>query len=112
EFVINEAYARFIGFKKPADAVGHFIDRSFKVPIVGVVKDFHTKSTHDAIKPLAYSSATQSSYTIHLALRPKGEDGAIWKRALQKTEKAFKEVYPEADFESTFFDESIASFYK
>ena len=27
EFVINETYAKLLGFSKPADAIGHFIER-------------------------------------------------------------------------------------
>jgi putative ABC transport system permease protein len=112
EFVINETYAKLLGFAKPGDAVGHFIKRGFKVPITGVISDFHTKSTHQLIKPLAFSSAANNSYTFHLALKPRGQDGEVWKRALSKVEKMYKEVYPEDDFKYQFYDESIAAFYK
>jgi len=112
EFVINETYAKLLGFAKPGDAIGHFIERNFQVPVVGVISDFHTKSTHQAIKPLAFSSATNNSYTFHLALKPRGADGELWKRALAKVEKLYKELYPEDDFKYQFYDESIAGFYK
>lgn len=112
EFVINETYAKLLGFVKPGDAIGHFIERGFKVPVTGVISDFHTKSTHQPIKPLAYSSAINNSYTFHLALRPRGQDGESWKRALSKVEKLYKEIYPEDEFKYQFYDESIASFYK
>jgi hypothetical protein len=112
EFVINETYARLLGFSNPADAVGHFIERNKSVPIVGVIADFHTKSTHQAIKPLAFSAAAESSHTLHIALKPRGNEGDRWKRGIAKIEKAFKAVYPENDFEYAFYDESIASFYK
>ncbi len=112
EFVINETYAKLLGFAKPGDAIGHFIERNFQVPVVGVISDFHTKSTHQAIKPLAFSSAMNNSYTVHLALKPRGEDGELWKRALAKVEKMYKELYPEDDFKYQFYDESIAGFYK
>lgn len=112
EFVINETYAKLLGFAKPADAIGHFIERNFNVPVTGVVADFHTKSTHQAIKPLAFSSALENSYTFHIALRPRGDDTELWKRGMAKVEKVFKELYPEDDFEYAFYDESIAGFYK
>ena len=112
EFVINETYAKLLGFAKPGDAVGHLIERNFQVPITGVIADFHTKSTHQAIKPLAFSSDANNSYTFHLALKPRGEDGEVWKRAMSKVEKAYKELYPEDDFKYEFYDESIANFYK
>ena len=112
EFVINETYAKLLGFAKPGDAVGHFIERDFQVPITGVIADFHTKSTHQAIKPLTFSSAAKNSYTFHLAMKPRGQDGELWKRAIDKVEKAYKELYPEDDFKYEFYDESIAAFYK
>lgn len=112
EFVINETYARMMGFDQPEKAVGQLIDRGWPTPVVGVLADFHTKGTQQAIKPLAYSAATGRSRTIHLALKPKDNDPELWNRGLKKVEAAYKEVYPEEDFEYHFFDESIATFYK
>ncbi len=113
EFLINEAYAKELGLKNPADAVGLFAERSGKkVPIVGVLADFNTKSTHIPIKPLAFSMAKRNAMIFHLALQPRTAAGDNWKTGLSKVEKAFKEFYPGADFKYTFFDESIANFYK
>jgi putative ABC transport system permease protein len=113
EYVINETYARLIGFSNPADAVGKAIgDEKNRIPIVGVVRDFHTKSTHEAIKPLAYSAAANRSYTLHLALKPQQAGSGDWKATLAKVEKFYKELYPDDEFKATFYDESIASFYK
>jgi putative ABC transport system permease protein len=110
EYVINETYAKSLGFNRPEEALGHFIQRSFRAPIVGILADFHTKSTHVAIKPLAYAAASDYCYTFHLALR--ADDPSSWKRALDKTEKAYKEIYPDQDFDAKFFDETIAAFYR
>ena len=112
EFVINETYAKLLGFKKPEDAVGQFIERGFPVPVTGVIADFHTKSTHEPIKPLAFSSAIKYSYTFNLALPPQTGDGQSWKRTLSTVEKAYKDIYPESGFDYSFYDESIAAFYK
>ncbi len=113
EFLINETFAKELGFSKSEQAVGHFADwGSNRFPIVGVLSDFNTRSTHNAIKPLVYSSAAQNSYTIHLALKPPNSNPDMWKNALAKVEKSYKEFYPEDDFSYTFFDESIAAFYK
>ena len=37
--------------------------------------------------------------------------GTTWKTALTKTEKAFKQIYPNDDFYSAFLDEDIAKGY-
>jgi hypothetical protein len=113
EYLVNETYAKAFGFSNPAEAVGKFIIRNGKkLPIVGVLKDFHTKSTHEAIKPLAFSSAKKQSYAIHLALRSQAGSPGLWKAGLAKIEKEFKILYPDNDFTYEFFDETIAGFYK
>jgi ABC-type antimicrobial peptide transport system permease subunit len=113
EYLINETFAKALGFTNPQDAVGKLIIRGKKkVPIVGVLTDFHTKSTHDPIKPLAYYSNRKPSYAVHIALKSQDGSPGLWKSGLEKTEKAFKQIFPEADFKYEFFDESIAAFYK
>lgn len=112
EYIINETYAHVLGFKNPADAVGHsFGDDGKGFPIVGVVADFHTKSLHEPIKPLAYSSAMNDCYEIHLSL-DKNQQPADWKKTLTAVETKFKALFPDDDFESNFFDQQIANFYK
>lgn len=112
EYVINETYARFLGFKNPADAVGQFVERNWKVPIVGVVADFHPRSTQSVIKPLAFSSAKNSSYTMHVLLPKTAGSTDKWKSTIAKIEKEYKAIYPDDDFTLSFFDETIAAFYK
>lgn len=109
EYVINEKYARLLGFKNPADAIGHMING--QRPIVGVVGDFHSRSTREAIIPLAITSASNSSFDFHLRLFPATE-ARPWHETLAEVRRAFKSVYPEDEFNYTFFDESIAAFYK
>ena len=112
EYIINETYAKLLGFSKPQDAVDKMIGSDAVYPIVGVIADFNTKSTHDPIKPLLYTAANKRSYTVHIALKQGDKDSETWKRALAKTEQAFKEIYPGNDFTYNFYDESIAAFYK
>jgi ABC-type antimicrobial peptide transport system permease subunit len=113
ELVINEAYSKFLGFKNPADAVGKIIERGTrKVAIAGVLKDFHLKSVHSPIVPLAYSNISKQQRTLHVLLKPNSPEGGTWKSGIQKIEESWKQVYPDFDFKYEFFDEGIASFYK
>ena len=113
EYVINETYARFLGFKNPADIIGQTLERSGrKIPVVGVLADINTKSLHSAIQPLAFSCEAKEHSTFHIALSPKGNNTDNWKATIAKIETAWKEVYPEEDFQYEFLDESIARFYK
>jgi predicted permease len=113
EYVVNEAFTKAFGFKQPEDAIGRLIEANeTNLPITGVVKDFHTKSTHSAITPLAFSSAQNRSYMLHISL--KSQDGAPgqWKKTLAQIEQSYKALYPDDNFNFKFFDEAIAAFYK
>jgi putative ABC transport system permease protein len=113
EYVINETYAKLLGSKNPADIVGQLIDRGDKkIPIVGVLADIHTKSLHTSIQPLAFYSEAKEHSTFHIALPQKGGNTDSWKKTIAAIGSAWKEVYPDEDFNYEFFDESIAKFYK
>jgi hypothetical protein len=112
DLVINEAYARFLGFKNPDQAIGKLIDWDNKrYPIVGVVSDFHQRSLRDPIKPLLFTTRTKQMRGINIALQPQNAEGTVWKTAIAKIEKAWKEVYPEDDFQYNFLDDTIRKYY-
>jgi predicted permease len=117
EFVINETYAKLLGFKKPEQALGKMLIYSggkgdINLPIVGVVADFHLQPLHKAIKPLYLLSENKYETSINVKIRSKDKSAADFKGILVKIEKVFKEVYPEGQsFEPTFFDETVAKFY-
>lgn len=112
EFVINEAYAHALGFRQPAEALGKQLNFNGKLkPIVGVMKNFHALSLHEAIEPLIFASFNSRSNSFHIDLRPQDPSGTGWQRAISKMEKAFKEMYPQHDFSYSFLDDSIAKFY-
>ena len=113
EYVINQTYARVLGYHDPAGIIGQTLDRGDrKIPIVGVLADIHSKSLRSPIQPLAFSSEAQEHYTFHIALPPKGENTDNWKKTIAGIGSAWKEIYPEEEFNYEFLDESIAKFYK
>jgi putative ABC transport system permease protein len=119
EFVINETYANILGFKKPAQAIGKMLIYSggkgdIKLPIVGVVADFHLQPLNKIIKPLYLISENKYESSINVKIRSNGKSAESFKGVLGKIEKAFKEVYPNnaQEFEPVFLDEKIAKFYK
>lgn len=112
DLVINEAYVRALGFKNPDDALGKLIDwDNRQYPIIGVVSDFHQRSLHDPIKPLLFTTRTQQMRGINIALQPQNAQGTVWKTAINKIEKAWKEVYPEYEFSYDFLDDTIKKYY-
>ncbi|NII28004.1 FtsX-like permease family protein [Pseudoflavitalea sp. X16] len=113
QLLINKTYAHVLGFRQPQDAVGKYIEwNNKKLPVVGVVADFHQRSLHEAIKPLAISNGTNIALTINMLLHPQNDAGTVWPAAIKKMEKAWKEFYPEMDFSASFYDEQIAQFYE
>ncbi|MFS8083878.1 MAG: FtsX-like permease family protein, partial [Ginsengibacter sp.] len=111
EFIINNTYAKLLGFQKPEDALGKELNFNGKnMPIVGVMQDFHETSTRGQIDPLVFAGSTGS--TFHIRLKPNTAGGFEWKNAISKIQKDFKQVYPDADFSYQFVDEKIASLYQ
>ncbi|HLK31215.1 MAG TPA: FtsX-like permease family protein [Puia sp.] len=110
--IINEAYANVLGFKNPNQAIGKLIEWDNKsIPICGVVSNFHQRSLHEPIKPLIFTTKTKQMRAINIALMPQNAEGTLWKTALGKIEKAWKETYPEDDFSYTFLDDTIKQYY-
>jgi len=113
--IINNTYAKVLGFRNPADAIGKLVDyNDHKREIAGVAADFYQHSLHSPIKPLAIQIPYKNKWnnrTFHIALRPQTAGGTEWKTAIASIEKAWKGIYPEDDFEYAFYDEDIAKFY-
>lgn len=113
--VINNTYAKILGFRNPGDAIGKLIDyNDKKAEIIGVTADFYQKSLHSPIKPIAIlipKSNKWNNRTFHIALKAQTAGGDEWKKAIASVEKAWKSIYPDDDFEYNFYDENIAKFY-
>jgi putative ABC transport system permease protein len=48
---------------------------------------------------------------VHIALKPQTVGGNEWKTAIAGMQKAYKDLYPDDDFQYFFFDEAIAKMY-
>lgn len=113
EFVINETCAKALGFAKPADAIGKFIEHDNKiVPIVGIAGDFHETSFHDPIKPVVIGHIPEREFGMGIKLATKGNQLINAQQTLSAIEKIWKDIYPKDDFHYAFIDDAIASFYE
>jgi len=115
-FLINNTYAKMIGFNDPHDAVGKQIDDfngDTPMKIIGVVSDFHQESLHAPIAPIAIITSTNINFnsTFHIALKSQSPIGDEWGQAIASIKNAHKEIYPNDDFDYRFFDETIARLY-
>ncbi len=111
EFLVNETYARAIGFRNPSEALNKFLQWNGKsVPVVGVMKDFHDQSMRSLISPVVFGGANGS--TFHIKLKPNDAGGNRWKNTIAAIQKSYKQMYPGEDFNYTFLDDTIAKFYE
>lgn len=111
QLLINETLAKQIGFENPADAVGHFVKYgSGEVPVVGVMKDFNQASVRTTVAPMVFFySPPKFGYVMHVALQT---NPATWNKTIQKITAVWHGIYPDVDFDYTFLDKEVESFYK
>ncbi len=110
EFIINNKYAKLLGFQHPEDAIGKLLNFNNKqIPIVGVMQDFHDQSMRAPIKAVVFGGNNGDFFHIRFKPNPPGRNN--WQHAINTIQKAYKQIYPEEDFEYHFFDETIASMY-
>ncbi|HEU4861940.1 MAG TPA: FtsX-like permease family protein, partial [Chitinophagaceae bacterium] len=82
-------------------------DDGQQYPIVGVVKDFNSRSLHLGISPMILSSSYESYEWLAVKL-----ERARMNSTLSQVQKTFTEIYPTYIYDQVFFDERIERFYQ
>lgn len=117
--IINNTYAKLLGFNNPHDAIGkqlNWFGIGRNISIIGVVADFNQRSLHSAIYPSIITSGSPipvPMMTLHVSLKPETAGGNEWKTAITNMGKAWKKAYPDDNFDLNcfFYDDTIARFY-
>ncbi len=108
EYLLNETAVKKLGVAVNQEVIGKNVTINGKVGIiVGVVKDFHNKSLHEAIDPI-YITTLSSNYGS-CAVKLNLADLSSTMAALENT---WKEISPNQVYECDFLDEQIAQFYE
>ena len=100
-FLINNTYAKILGFKSPKDAIGKTFQKfngQKLMAVVGVVSDFYQRTLHEPIKPLAICASPNRTSIMHIALKPQTANGNEWKQAIAAMQSSWKQLYPDDDF--------------
>lgn len=110
--VLNEAAVKALGFKNTQEAMGqqirmHGTDNIFT--IVGATKDFHFKSMHKAIEPIAFMQVKDNPFYRYLSFRLNPTNLGD---AMKNIESKWRELLPDAPFEYTFMDETLQKMYQ
>ncbi|WP_425392681.1 ABC transporter permease [Ekhidna sp.] len=108
ETVINETYAKTLGYENVEAAIGAQVSNGDRVyEVVGILKDFHFQSLHVAIEPLMYTYDEDYSKCIGLSVPTKDLNMTI-----NKLTDVWNQVYPDDPLEVKFMDETVESFYE
>jgi ABC-type antimicrobial peptide transport system permease subunit len=112
ELVINETAVQAYGFRSPQEALGKMIGQNPEgmLPIVGVVKDFHTQNFYTTIDPMAFMSEKGDLSTFNIRLNK--DHVGNWRETLAAIQKKWYAFYPAESFSYKFYDETIAGLYK
>jgi putative ABC transport system permease protein len=105
-YLVNEAFVKKMNWSNP---IGKTVERDGRHQIVGVVKDFHFASLHDAIAPLIITSAPETGEYSCLTLKIKSSNLASVVGAIKDTYAGFSDGQP---MDYTFLDESLNKVYK
>ncbi len=107
ELVINEKYARMLGFRQPADAVGQLLEfQGREYPVCGVVADFHEETLHRPIGPTFMANLPDLTKGVAVKLAGNDVQGTM-----AGIEAAYRSIFPDRPFAWTFLDDSIAKLY-
>ncbi|HYH16563.1 MAG TPA: ABC transporter permease, partial [Flavisolibacter sp.] len=105
-FILNESAVKALGWT-PQEAVGKTVTKGYEGVVKAVVKDFHFKSLHEAISPLAIFMDRRKVGSLFVKL-----SGNHTKETIAALEKLWKQRMPHRPFEYSFLDESYDALYK
>ena len=109
EFLVNEMFLKNLGINNPQDALNKEISlsKTTKGPIVGVLKNFYTRSFRDDLAPLIITTDTREYSQASIKL-----DSKNLTSSMHRIEKIWDNIYPDFVFEFKFLDDKVESFYK
>ncbi len=101
-FVINEAAAKFLGFKNPIGEVLNWNSKPFT--IIGIIKDMVIESPYEPIRPSLFHISKDEENVIIIKLN----QAAGSKESIEKVKAVFNKYNPASPFEYKFVDQEYA----
>lgn len=107
-FLVNEKLTQITGHANPADILGKEINMWGKrLPVVGVVADFHTMSLAAGIEPVVLLNRIRNYRNLALKVNM-----ANLPATLDAVQTQWEATYPDFIFSYEFLDDEIAGFYE
>jgi len=108
EIVANETFTQRLGISSPQDALGHVLKfGKQQLPIVGVVRDFHTQSLHRQVDPCIMGTIRSAYQQANIRINPGNMN-----RGAEHVAKIWKSIFTEYVYEASFLDQDIQKFYE
>lgn len=109
EFLVNTTAVRMLGVRSPEDIIGKTLSFNSRVryPIVGVVRDFNSRSLRDPVLPWAFSTDAGAVTDLAIRIEP---DRLV--EDMTAVRKVFTRVIPSYLYDPVFFDEMIWQYYQ
>jgi putative ABC transport system permease protein len=109
ETVINESAMKSFGWKSAVGKKLQFAQGKGVLNIVGVVKDFHQASFHEAITPFVFINIKDDLSYRYLTVKLHSRN---LPDAIAQVRSRWKELSPNSPFEYFFMDEKLQSMYQ
>ncbi|PZX51332.1 ABC transporter permease [Algoriphagus chordae] len=106
-YLVNEAAAKTMGFDNPVGEEITFWET--KGPIVGLMKDYHYASFHEAIAPIIVRLLPKDEFWGYVLVRTQAGQTS---EALASMEKAYNRFNPKFPFTYQFADQEFGNRYK
>jgi putative ABC transport system permease protein len=109
--LINETYARTLGFNDPTLACGKqllYRENGLWYRISGVVKDYHQTSFHEIIRPLIIITWLSDAKSVAVRL---GVQGDAAKKVLSALASEWRTLFPGVPFTATSLQEAVDRLY-
>jgi len=106
EYILNETAVKMLGWKNP---IGQSFGLKDQKPgrVIGIVKDFHTRSLHEPIQPTVLYASNAVPKILYLKISPDHIEETIG--FLKKT---WNDFLPSRPFTYTFLDENLNQQYE
>jgi putative ABC transport system permease protein len=109
--VINETYARALGFNDPTEALGKSLfyrENNKPYTIWGVVRDYHQRSFHETVRPLIIISWLSEAKSVAIRLGVRGDSAKLAMSALRSE---WTTLFPRTPFTYSFLKDTIGQLY-
>jgi len=109
--LINETYARILGFAEPGAALGgrlYYKEDNMSYTISGVVRDYHQRSFHEVIQPLIIVSRMWEARSVAIRLGVRGDSAKL---VMTTLEAEWKTLFPRVPFSPHSLKDTIDRLY-